>query len=264
MRPPGDASRGGQAYGAHSRDELQQKPIPQDDERRNGNEEEQHESQHASPRKKNNIGAHDSGDCAASTQGGQGGMKVEKDMAEAGAYAADQVKEKIGKMAEVVLDVIAEDPEKQHVSGDMSPATVQEHAGQDGEEGQLKAVVAAQKGRNVGGYGGISQDEGVGLAVRERERVEKDDHVHQDEHRVHDRVGPVRVQIFERNKHGLEWFLAPRHCSESPVHQNLSFSGAFLARPRHNRPYGNAARLRFPLRWSCSIFFKSLIPPRAP
>lgn len=206
MRPPGDASRGGQADAAHSRDELQQEPIPQDDERRNGNEEEQHESQNTSAWKKNNISAHDSGDRAAGAEGGQGGMKIEKDMAEAGAYAADEVKKKIGKMAEVVLDVIAEDPKEKHVSGDMSPAAVQKHASEDREEGQLKAVVAVQEGRNVGRYGGIGQDEGVGLAMRQRERVEKDDHIHQDEHRVHDRVGPVRVQIFKRNKHGLEVF----------------------------------------------------------
>lgn len=58
-----------------------------------------------------------------------------------------------------------------------------------------------QKTSYVRGDGGICQDEGLRLAMREREGIEKDDDIHQDEHGVYDRVSAVRIQVFEGDEH---------------------------------------------------------------
>ena len=132
VSPPSDASRSSDSNGSDSRHELKQKPIPQDDERRDGNEENEDERDHASAWIKNDIGAHDGGDCAAGSEGRQIRMKVKDNVGDPGTDAANQVKQKIWEVAEVVFHVIPEDPEEKHVSADVKPVIVQEHAGENG------------------------------------------------------------------------------------------------------------------------------------
>ena len=70
-------------------------------------------------------------------------------------------------MAEVVLDIVAEDPEEEHVSSDVQEAAVEEHAGQDGEKRGVKSDVAAEEGRDSGGNSGIGQHESLVLMRRQ-------------------------------------------------------------------------------------------------
>lgn len=205
MCPDGDASRSGSADGGDTGQELKQEPIAQDDERRDGNEENKDERQNTGAREKNNVGAHDSRDGAAGSERGKSRVKVENDVGEAGADAASEVEEKIGEVAEVVLHVVAEDPKEEHVSGDVQEAAMQEHAGEDGEEGGLDVSVAVEGQADVRGDGGVGHDEGLILVGRERELIEKDDDVRQNEERVDDGVGLARIIVFERDEHSRVW-----------------------------------------------------------
>ena len=92
-------------------------------------------------------------------------------------------------MAEVVFHVVAEDPEEEHVSGDVQEAAVEEHAGEDGEKGGFKSDVAAEEGRDAGGDGGIGQHESLVLMRRQCELVKEDDDVRQNEESIDDGVG---------------------------------------------------------------------------
>src|SRR6185369_3752617 len=60
-------------------------------------------------------------------------------------HAAQQVKDHILHMAQTILDVVAEDPEKQHVARDVREAAVHEHRG---EERQVNRARRWTKTRN--------------------------------------------------------------------------------------------------------------------
>jgi len=68
--PPGDASSSSRADGAYSRHKLQKKPVAQNDEGRNGDEEDKHEGEDPGAGIKNDVGAHHAGDGAAGSEGG--------------------------------------------------------------------------------------------------------------------------------------------------------------------------------------------------
>ena len=55
-------------------------------------------------------------------------------MGDAGAETAQEVEKKITQVAQVVLDVVAENPQEPHVADQVHPATVQKHAGEQGED----------------------------------------------------------------------------------------------------------------------------------
>ena len=203
MCPPGDTSCGRRADSTYTCKELKQEPVTQNDEGRNGDKENKDEREDLSSWVKNDVGPHDAGDGAAGSEGGQGRMVVEDDMREAGADAANEIEEKVGKMAEVVFHVVAEDPEEEHISSDVQKAAVHEHAGKNREEGGFEAAVAVEREADVVGDGGIGQLEGLVLTRRQCELVKKDDDVRQNEKGVDDRVGPARIQVFERYEHSL-------------------------------------------------------------
>jgi len=108
--PPGDAASCRDSHRAHPCQELKQEPIAEDDERRDGNEENEHERQYARAWKKNDIGAHDAGDGATGSERRQIGVEVEDNVGDARTNAANEIKQKIREVAEVVLHVIAKDP----------------------------------------------------------------------------------------------------------------------------------------------------------
>ena len=155
MRPPSDAARGNCPHGAYSRRKLEEEPITQDDEGRNGYEKYEDKRQNPCAWIKNNVGPHDTGDGAAGSECGHSGMVVEEDVRESRAYSADEIKEKVGEMAEVVFHVVAENPEEEHVSGYVQEAAVHEHAGEDGKEGGLEAAMTVERQADMVGDGGI-------------------------------------------------------------------------------------------------------------
>lgn len=163
MRPPGNPTGGGSADRSDSRDELQQEPITQNDESRDGEKEDYDEGKHPRSRIKDDIRTHDAGNGAAGAESGNGGVEIEDDVAQVRANSANEIEEKIGEMAEVILNVVAEDPEEEHVSADMEKAAVEEHAGQDGEKRGAKSDVAVEEGGDSCRDGGIGEHEGMVL-----------------------------------------------------------------------------------------------------
>src|SRR5579859_536544 len=99
-------------------------------------------------------------------------MQIENDVRQVCADAAGNIEEQIHRVAEIVLDVVAEDPEKQHVAADMDPALVQKHAGDEGKECAFEAdVPTAQKAGDVRRNSGVGGDERLILMRAQRELV---------------------------------------------------------------------------------------------
>ena len=71
-------------------------------------------------------------------------MEIEDDVRKAGPDAAGEIEEKIEEVAEVIFDVIAEDPQEEHVAGDVQKSAMQEHTGEDRQEGGFEIAVAIQ------------------------------------------------------------------------------------------------------------------------
>ena len=83
---------------------------------------------------------------------------------------AHQIEDQELDRPELVLDVVAEDPQIEHVAAEMQPAAVHEHGGEDG--GHVAGWVLAEPGRNERplaneGIAAVQLDE-------EEENVERD------------------------------------------------------------------------------------------
>jgi hypothetical protein len=128
-------------------------------------------------------------------------VEIKEDVGETRAYAANQIEKKVRYVAEMVFHIVAENPEEEHVSGDVHEAAVQEHTCEDREQGSFKIAMAAQDASDVRGDGSVGHHEGLVLVWGQGELVEKDDHVRQNEKSVDDGVGPPGIQVFERDEH---------------------------------------------------------------
>src|SRR5262249_13759149 len=103
-----------------------------------------------------------------------------------------------------VLDVIAENPEEQHVASQMDQAAVQEHTGNQGQERELKRRVTAQERGEAGGDRSEGESQGAFGLWRKNCLVKKNHDIGNDQQRVDDRVAAVRIQILQRYEHGGE------------------------------------------------------------
>ena len=81
------------------------------------------------------IGPEHAGDGAAGADRRDVGQRAEAGVGEGRGVAREQVEEQIADVPQPVLDVVAEDPEEEHVAQEVPPAAVQEH----GEERALQA-----------------------------------------------------------------------------------------------------------------------------
>src|SRR5215212_5012058 len=112
--------------------ELQDEPQDQDDDRRHLDqlieEAEEHQRQDARSRIQDEIGAEDRRDRAGRSDQRGAGRRVREDLAEGGHHPAGQVEQEEAKAAEAVLDVVAEDPQIEHVAAQVQPAAVEELA----------------------------------------------------------------------------------------------------------------------------------------
>jgi hypothetical protein len=115
-------------------------------------------------------------------------MEVKNDVKEPGSYPAGQIKEEIREVPEKILDVVAEDPEEEHVAGNMQQAGVQKHARYQGQEGNFEAGVSRKERRNPGGNRGVREEQGLKGPVRERSlkanRIDKHRDVGKDQRNV--------------------------------------------------------------------------------
>src|ERR1700730_5578533 len=85
----------------------------------------------------------------------------------------------------------------------MHEAAMQEHAGENGKEGVFQVAMAGEGGADMRRDSGVGHDEGLTLVRSERDLIEKDDDVRQNEKDVDDRVGAPRVQVFDGDEHAM-------------------------------------------------------------
>src|SRR5580704_1776257 len=201
--PPGDAACGRGTDRANTCQELQQEPITQNDESRNRYEKDEDQGEDSRSGIKKDVGPHDAGDGTAGTEGGERRVEIKEDVGETRTNAAKEIEEQVGEVAEVIFHVVAENPEEEHVPGEMHEAAVQEHAGENREKRGFETAVACEYPADVGRDGGVGHHEGLVLVGRQCELIEKDDYVRQNENRIDDRIGPTRVQVFDRDEHSL-------------------------------------------------------------
>ncbi len=80
------------------------------------------------------ISSHDGGDGTARPDGRDLGGGSGKQLDQSGYHAACQIEQQVFAVAEMILDVVAKDPQEQHVAQNMAPAAVDEHRCQDRQE----------------------------------------------------------------------------------------------------------------------------------
>ena len=161
------------------------------------------------------IGAEHAGNRSARSDGWDLGGRIERGMREAGEHAAEEIEEREPPMPHGVFDIVAEDPEVEHVAEQMHEAAMQEHRrekcqpGRHGDEvrfpGAFRRVMVTgiMPRRNISSLPNsfppsswISQTKTQAAKHRHRHILEAD---------------PVsRVIVFERKEHGSV-FLARHH-----------------------------------------------------
>src|SRR5258708_36646355 len=120
--------------------------------------------------------------------------------------STDQIEEEIRYVPEEIFDIVAEDPEKEHVSGEVQEAGVKKHAGYQGHEGYFKAGMAHQEGGEPSRNRGVRKEQGFKGAVRKgdfgAELVNKHNAVGKDQRDIDERLRARRAGILQRGVHG--------------------------------------------------------------
>lgn len=122
-------------------------------------------------------------------------------MEQACAQATEDVEEQVLQVAEEILDIVSEDPQKEHVAGDMQPAGVQKHAGEERKERSFEGGVADEKRRKARRDGAEGVGESGFRLGRESQFVEEDEDVDDDKERVDDGKSATGIEVLERNEH---------------------------------------------------------------
>ncbi len=103
-------------------------------------------------------------------------------------------------MTHRVLDVVAEDPEKEHVPEQMAPARVHEHAGEHGLEAEDRIVEEAR--RHQGPHAGLEPARPGGGAQGRRRLDDEESDVRSDQRVVDEREDARRETIADRKERG--------------------------------------------------------------
>jgi len=96
---------------------------------------ERDQGQNPGPGEHEKISSHDTGDGSARPYHRDQGFGMEEDVSERRAHAAYQVKKQEFSVAEGVLYVVSEYPEKQHIYHQVKDAPVEKHGSEQGAEG---------------------------------------------------------------------------------------------------------------------------------
>src|ERR1700674_5474813 len=119
---------------------------------------------------------------------------------------AREIEEEIPYVSEEILDIVSEDPEKEHVPGEVEESGMEKHAGHQGHEGSFKAGMSRQESRETSGNRGVREEQGFIGPVRERrleaELVNKHSDVGKNQGDIDEGIGSRRVEVLERNEHG--------------------------------------------------------------
>src|SRR5260370_36292734 len=82
-------------------------------------------------------------------------------MQEPRADPTEQIKEEIRQVPKKVLDIVAKNPQKEHVPGDVQEARMEKHAGNQGQERYFKAGVSRHESREASRDRGVREEQGV-------------------------------------------------------------------------------------------------------
>ena len=118
-----------------SQQELSNEEVAEHDPRRQPHkphEEERHDGENFRAGIEQEVRAHYAGDGAAGSDCGDGRVEIEDCVHSHSGNSADEVENDVAEVAEVVFDVVAEDPEREHVEDEVHPGAVQEHGREDG------------------------------------------------------------------------------------------------------------------------------------
>src|SRR6267143_1221610 len=119
---------------------------------------------------------------------------------------AREIEEEIPYVPEEILHIVAEDPEKEHVPGEVQEAGMEKHAGHQGHEGSFKAGMPHQESRETRRNRGVREEQGFIGPLRERsleaELVDKHGDVGKNQRDVDEGIGSRRVEVLEWNEHG--------------------------------------------------------------
>jgi len=106
-----------------------------------------------------------------------------------------------------VLDVVAEDPQEEHVSGEMQKAGMEEHARYQRQERDFKAGVPRKEGRKTGWDRGIRKEQGVEGTMRNRgfktHLIEKYNDVGENQCDIHEGISARGIEVLEGDEHRL-------------------------------------------------------------
>src|SRR6266513_5988533 len=119
-----------------------------------------------------------------------------------------EIEEEIPYVPEEIFHIVAEDPEKKHVPGEVQEAGMEKHAGHQRHEGPFKAGMSDQESRETSGDRGVGKEQGFIGPLRERsleaELVDKHSDVGKNQRDVNEGIGSRRVEVLEWNEHGKE------------------------------------------------------------
>src|SRR5439155_14634309 len=153
-------------------DELEDEPETQDEDRRDLDElveeAQEHERQDPGARVQDEVRAERRGDRPRSADQRVRRVARDRHLGEAGDDAAQQVEAQEDDPAQAVLDVVAEDPQDEHVAQEMQPAAVEELVRQEGQDrpGQplTRRDAAGQVGRHEAVLGEAAVEAGLAAA----------------------------------------------------------------------------------------------------
>ena len=192
----------GCASGGAAVQQLEDEPDAEEEHRRHLAEDEEDQRQHLRARQQHEVGAEHRRDRAARADVRDRRVGVAREgerdegLGRRRREAAEEVEEEEADLAERVLDVVAEDPEEEHVAEQVHPAAVQEHRRERGQEPALpdRRARALDLARVVA--------ELVDRALQVGELVEDpDEHVRDDQRDRDERERPRRHVVAER-QHG--------------------------------------------------------------
>ena len=158
------------------------------------------------------IGAHDGADRTGSPHQRQRRVGGEEPVGQGRDRAPEEVEGEEGEVPQPVLDIVAEDVEKEHVPQQMTEVAVQEGAGDQG--GKLTHGLP----KELPGDKGVLQDEQKGLAALQLSLEEEDPDVERNQDPDDHRRAVARVGVAQREhlsggapRHQLEAGLALHH-----------------------------------------------------
>src|SRR5215813_4752181 len=202
VRPPGNpahlSSLARQLNGAD--EQLENKPQAQVNHRgdlhKPGNDEDRDKREHSAACIQDEVRPQDPGDRSGRADCRNHGFRVRKRLRAKRGRSAEEIEKDKTSVTQPVLDVVAKNPEVEHVADDVGPAAVEKHRGEDRQEAKRAyRVPAVVNPVDETGRDEAKQLQHLGRTGAKAHFLEKDDDVDNDQPHRNERggAGPDRV-----------------------------------------------------------------------